>query len=341
MSPTTTQWTSPLLPNITIRVQEVTPAMAQAWLDTILVVHDKHYQRTPVEKRIQRYALDMAKGRWPFTGDPIRFSDGGHLIDGQHRLRAIVLSGITQICLVVEGLPLETIQTIDVGARRSFVNYLQMEKIPNARHVAATCTSLWHWMNGKYGSKGMARVANPEGLNREPTLAELWELFIENRMVVSAVRQAYVFWRTTNKQSITVTQLATFWMLATAVDPFKRDAFFAELQRDLPLDNLPGYPITTFCDRVRRRRSKVQASPDNPRWVWFMWLIQTWNAWNKGDRIEYFTSPRSTAFNNLPKVWGLPLALEEAREPLTLGWGSELVADTHDGADPDDEDDDE
>lgn len=42
----------------------------------------------------RRYAEEMKRGSWRETGDPIRVSVNGNLIDGQHRLHAITLSGV-------------------------------------------------------------------------------------------------------------------------------------------------------------------------------------------------------------------------------------------------------
>ena len=45
---------------------------------------------------VETMAADMREGRWVDTHEPIAMSVDGNLIDGQHRLAAVVLSGIGQ-----------------------------------------------------------------------------------------------------------------------------------------------------------------------------------------------------------------------------------------------------
>lgn len=47
------------------------------------------------ESTVKNYASQMARGSWKETGDVIRVSETGNLLDGQHRLHAIVRSGVS------------------------------------------------------------------------------------------------------------------------------------------------------------------------------------------------------------------------------------------------------
>jgi hypothetical protein len=64
-------------------------------------------------------AADMRAGRWQQTHQGIAIADDGTLVDGQHRLRAIELSGIPQEMLVARGLPRSTFAAVDQGRRRT------------------------------------------------------------------------------------------------------------------------------------------------------------------------------------------------------------------------------
>ena len=87
-------------------------------------------------------ALDMREGRWVDTHEPIAMSVDGNLIDGQHRLAAVVSSGVGQWFWVAVydthqtaiGLP------IDCGARRSTADLLGL----NAR-VARIANAIYRY----------------------------------------------------------------------------------------------------------------------------------------------------------------------------------------------------
>lgn len=86
---------------------------------------------------VSHYADQMRRGEWKETHQPIAFDDDGNLIDGQHRLAAVVESGVGVyfwVCTyngraVATGLP------IDLQARRTAADILQQDK--RATEVAA------------------------------------------------------------------------------------------------------------------------------------------------------------------------------------------------------------
>ena len=66
------------------------PAECQAILDRMT---DNRNRKPNV---VAKYASDMAGGRWVDTHEPIAMSVDGNLIDGQHRLAAVIESGCSQ-----------------------------------------------------------------------------------------------------------------------------------------------------------------------------------------------------------------------------------------------------
>lgn len=93
---------------------DITPEMAMAWLDG----HNVH-NRPLRQARVDRYVRDMRLGRWQLTHQGIAFSKDGVLIDGQHRLWAIVESGCTIKILVHHGLPIASQTVIDTAEPRN------------------------------------------------------------------------------------------------------------------------------------------------------------------------------------------------------------------------------
>ena len=87
---------------------------------------------------VNRIADEMRAGRWSLTHQGIAFNCDGTLIDGQHRLMAIVKSGVPQNMLVVNGASKKSFSDIDtLTAPRSAKDAVKVAGI-NATSVHAT-----------------------------------------------------------------------------------------------------------------------------------------------------------------------------------------------------------
>lgn len=120
------------------RIMNITPAMAKAMLDATTT------RNRSVSKDIVRYLANcMTRGTWKDNGESIILDDNGNVIDGQHRLHAIVKSGTTQRIVVVKGVDPEAFETIDSGRKRSYGDILSIKGIPNCKNAAAVCGALF------------------------------------------------------------------------------------------------------------------------------------------------------------------------------------------------------
>lgn len=123
---------------------DVTPAKAAEWLK------NNFRNRKLIKGAIDAYARDMLTGAWVATHQGVAFNDRDELIDGQHRLHAIVRSGVTVRMMVTFGLPaaipgheMTTMDAVDRGATRSVGDQLLVQHgIKNGGQIAAICASL-------------------------------------------------------------------------------------------------------------------------------------------------------------------------------------------------------
>lgn len=97
-------------------------------------------------------ADQMKKGRWKFTGESIKISENNVLLDGQHRLSAIVSSGIALDLLVTTGLSDDVFDALDSGKLRSAGDVLSTVGVENPKKVAAVAKFALLYNRGKYGS---------------------------------------------------------------------------------------------------------------------------------------------------------------------------------------------
>ena len=101
--------------------QTITPEIAAEML-----THN-YRNRLINKKRVATLAADMKSGNWTESPNPICFDTDGNLIDGQHRLSAVVLSGCPVVMTVAYDVP--NISVIDKGLERSTGESLYMRGI--------------------------------------------------------------------------------------------------------------------------------------------------------------------------------------------------------------------
>jgi hypothetical protein len=69
-------------------------------------------------KNVAKHISSMQKGAWLISTDCIGFDTSGRLINGQHRLTALVQSQTSQPFIVVRNLPIQAAQVLDLGKKR-------------------------------------------------------------------------------------------------------------------------------------------------------------------------------------------------------------------------------
>lgn len=104
-----------------LEVVEVTPAMAAEWLT--MNSSDNRNLRTRV---VQQYARDMKAGRWELTHQGIAFGADGRIVDGQHRLSAVVMADVPVAMVVALNADLTYASSIDRGAARTITDITKL-----------------------------------------------------------------------------------------------------------------------------------------------------------------------------------------------------------------------
>lgn len=122
----------------------VTPETASRWLKN-------NFRNRPVSDGVvAAYAADMAQGVWMPTHQGIAFNDRDELIDGQHRLMAVVKSRKTVRMMVtfglkskIEGSAMTTMDCVDRGRTRSVADQLKIQHgYKNGTQIAQVASAL-------------------------------------------------------------------------------------------------------------------------------------------------------------------------------------------------------
>lgn len=114
-----------------IELVNVTPDLATFWLSQN---RSNRNLRRPIWKA---YARDMAAGQWKLTAEPVKLASDGTLLDGQHRLHAVVDADTAVEMFVAYDVPAEAQTAMDSGAKRRAADVLSLRGDSNTSIIAA------------------------------------------------------------------------------------------------------------------------------------------------------------------------------------------------------------
>lgn len=113
------------------RVFTITPDVAVAILDG-----KNNNNRPKSAAEVKKLADHMSARKWNLTGDTIKFSESGILLDGQHRLSACAQSGVEFKTHIVFGIADGAFDFLDVGKKRTPAHVLSIAGYVNAGRLA-------------------------------------------------------------------------------------------------------------------------------------------------------------------------------------------------------------
>lgn len=103
-----------------VTLVHVTPQLAKEWLCK------NNTNRALRDSVVERYARMMKSHEWTVTHQGVAFDVEGNLVDGQHRLAAVLKSGQTIPFLVCRDLSLAAYAYIDGGVSRSIADRVKL-----------------------------------------------------------------------------------------------------------------------------------------------------------------------------------------------------------------------
>ena len=108
-------------------------------------------EKRPTNRRVSKMHVDdlahsMQTGQWLEEAlEPIIFDNARHLIDGRHRMWALIETGQSHFFQVARGLASETIWVLDTGRRRTIPDFLSVAGERNCKALAAAIKTFAHW----------------------------------------------------------------------------------------------------------------------------------------------------------------------------------------------------
>lgn len=264
------------VPAAPVSVVTVTPELAEEWID-----NNNKRNRKIRAGVVERYAHDMENGNWVYNGEAIQFDTNNNLMNGQHRLKAIIRSGLAQPLLIVTGLDPAAHMTLDNGARRLPGDVLTISGYSEGRMLSAVANFL------------LTLEALPSGaplrINRIRTTADLLAR-IETDQYLQHVVQDIIPAMAPPKILMTRAVAAYCYYVLSKVDQAACDEFFEGL---LTLADLPkGSPIIALHRRLTSHTGE-HIPGQSGAFRSIAYVMHAWNAWRAGEERQMIKLPQN------------------------------------------------
>lgn len=144
-------------PEPDIRLVLITPTLAEKLLGL-------NSANRPLNRRlVATYVEEINEGRWQLTHQGVALSTDSMLLDGQHRLHAIVETGKAQQMFVAVGMADSNFAVIDTGRNRKYSDVLSLQGYSDAWAMGSTARLIYLYLHKDF--VGTYRVPNSEVVN--------------------------------------------------------------------------------------------------------------------------------------------------------------------------------
>lgn len=226
--------------------------------------------KTLAEKNIGNRALNRAhveflaneirRGTWKVTGFPI-VMNAERLVDGQHRLAAVVKAGLSIQTFVADNIPSDVFDAIDNGRRRSTGDTLGVRGEKNGDQLSSALILIDRYIKGRTHERGS--YSN----------TEIMELLERHPAARKSIQPGH------RKALLSPSVLAACHYLFSRIDSVLAEEFFDKVTRGAGLEE--GSPWHLLRERLVKN-SVSSAKLDRPHLMAL--CIKAWNAVRTGAR---------------------------------------------------------
>ena len=243
-------------------VMNITPDLAKDWLTS------NFHNRNIRPDRVDAMVRDIEAGNWQLTGESIKWTVSNELVDGQHRLAAILKSKKSVESFVVFNLPDSAKSVIDSGASRSLSDVLNWENESNTALLASSARLGVLYERARLSNTAKFKVTNveiKEFIKRNPEIRESVQFTNRIKSTVDLYPRVIAF---------------GIWSLSK-IDAEKAKIFWENIASGVGLPD--GSPILALILRLReanRKRENISFISQ------ISMVFRTWNWWREGKTLK-------------------------------------------------------
>ena len=257
-----------------VKIATVTPKQAQEWLEGNV---DNRNLR---EARVIQLAQILQRNEWELTNDCLVFDSDGTLLNGQHRLSAVVVAGIPARFVILRGVPPKAQEVFDSGLTRTLGDQLQRRGVPYYTYVSSAL--FWLHRIAYSEETGVAHYAEP---GQRPTFRQLLKLYDDN---LDLAEEAPKIGKHVNTLKVRAgATLAVYHRLRQIDDDnieAEVDIFFENwltgegLRASDPVYRLREWTLDDAAKRHTRGRA--------PDYRFVAYALTAWNKWRDGEQVR-------------------------------------------------------
>jgi len=236
--------------------------------------------RAEAKNHVRFLAIQMLEGRWKFTGDPIKISKTGRVLDGQHRLMAIIQSQTEHDFLICYGLENEIFDVLDTGKNRSASDVLSIKGFERYTSVAALTKMIIRYNRGSYsGLLQGTGGKSTSSANATVTNQDILE-YAELNDLTPYIRFGHVL--NDKCKILTGTVYAFFFFLFTNIDEQAANVFFEKLVSGVNLTEKD--PVLYLRNKLFEDLSANNKMTQRSK---LGYVIKCWNLYRKNEECSF------------------------------------------------------
>lgn len=236
-------------------------------------------------RKVEIYAKYMANGEWQLNGEPIIVADTGKLLNGQHRLHAIIKCGKPQWATLTTGIKEAAFATIDNSPGRPNKDVLAVAGYKNPGTLSSAITYLI----------ALKRNGTGEHLRVPPSKTEIVAFAESHPELCHYVSRAETYYK--RFSALPKGDAAAMGYLFSLVNENKEREFFDGLTTGAGLS--ASSPVLALRNKLIEDKMSKASMPSRERRAW---ILKAWNAFAKGRKMRRIVFGQKEQY---PQIEGL------------------------------------
>lgn len=222
---------------------------------------------------VYRYSQEMKSGRWKEdTGELIKISKTGKVLDGQHRLKAVIHSGVSVYFHIAYGLSDEIFDVLDTGSLRNASDSFFISGVKNSNAVPSMISLNNLLSKGAKDSNGQKNV--------KLSNSELLEKYNENPIFWDDVSRKAINWYGNFSKILAPSIIGGLYSIFHSKDSEKAELFMIQLCEGVDVTNST---INILRNVLIKDKISTKKMPMDMR---LALLIKCWNLYRTNSTLK-------------------------------------------------------
>lgn len=242
----------------------VTPSLAKELLE-------KNTQNRRVnDVTLNRYYRDILDGKWKEdTGECIKISKTKVILDGQHRLMAIVKANKPVYLHIIEDLDDSVFDVIDTGRSRNAPDAFKIKGVKNDSIIPSTINKYTALSKGKTGLDSRSELL---------TNSQLLDLYYNREAFWQSVAKKSLTWYNHFAKILTPSQLGGLYAYFYDISSKDADDFMSQLSTG---NDIKNSSLNLLRTKLMNDKVSIKKMPKDLK---FALIIKTWNFFRKNEK---------------------------------------------------------